>query len=173
MLGLQHQSLFKRMNRELKLYITAHVGVNYTCTVVQVTTITGRPPLRWNSWDIKVQSHRACINYILYIWKYNFFLLNFNEHVTQTFGISVLAIKCSAAVKWHKPCLCSAFAPLTFEARQKWDRKWRCNALISEAHTPLSCGRNEWDMRLLCTDSYDKKPQHWIWQSDKWELESL
>lgn len=64
-------------------------------------------------------------------------------------------------LRYDRYCLRRLSAPsLTLEVRQKWDRKWRCNALISAAvYTPPSSGGMSEIRGRRGGDNCDKTPQ--------------
>lgn len=66
-----------------------------------------------------------------------------------------------AMLRYDRYCLRRLSAPsLTLEVRQKWDRKWRCNALISAAvYTPPSSGGMSDIRGRRGGDNCDKTPQ--------------
>lgn len=66
-----------------------------------------------------------------------------------------------AMLRYDRYCLRRLTAPsLTLEVRQKWDGKWRCNALISAAvYTPPSSGGMSEIRGRRGGDNCDKTPQ--------------
>lgn len=66
-----------------------------------------------------------------------------------------------AMLRYDRYCLRRLSAPsLTLEVRQKWDGKWRCNALISAAvYTPPSSGGMSEIRGRRGGDNCDKTPQ--------------